>query len=107
MAKKLPPFLVRQKYRFDIGQGFLAVINFAVIVLAASDKIATLVQLPAKVIVPLSVPLAVGVVWLIGFVLDKMEFMQAYQAEQNKRNAMLSAVHLSVSGATRTGQGEP
>jgi len=94
---KFPITLARQKYRFDIGQGFLAVINFAFVVLAASDKITYLVHLPARVLVPVLVPSAVIMVWLLGFILDKMQFMQAYQEEQNRRNEMLSAVHSSVS----------
>ncbi len=99
---RFPSFLARQKYRFDIGQGFLAVVNFAFVVLAASDKITTLVHLPAKILVPLVVPLAVVSVWLLGLVLDKMQFMQAYQEEQNRRNEMLSAVHSSVSARLKS-----
>ena len=90
---RFPTFLARQKYRFDIGQGFLAIVNFAFVVIAASDKLTTLLHLPAKVLVPILVPSAMLVVWLIGFMLDKMQFMQAYQEEQNRRNEMLSAVH--------------
>jgi hypothetical protein len=90
---RFPTFLARQKYRFDIGQGFLAVVNFAFVVIAASDKLTTLFHVPAKVLVPILVPSAVLVVWLLGFMLDKMQFMQAYQEEQNRRNEMLSAVH--------------
>lgn len=96
---KFPTFLARQKYRFDIGQGFLAVVNFAFVVLAASDKITSLVHVPARVLVPILVPSAVLLVWLLGLILDKMQFMQAYQEEQNRRNEMLSAVH---SAATKT-----
>ncbi len=62
---RFPTFLARQKYRFDIGQGFLALVNFAFVVIAASDKLTTLFHVPAKVLVP---------------VLDR-------------RNEMLSAVH--------------
>jgi hypothetical protein len=95
---RFPSFLARQKYRFDIGQGFLAVVNFAFVVIAASDKLTTWLHVPAKVLVPILVPSAVLVVWLLGFMLDRMQFMQAYQEEQNRRNEMLSAVH---SAATR------
>jgi hypothetical protein len=95
---RFPTFLARQKYRFDIGQGFLAVVNFAFVVIAASDKLTTWLHVPAKVLVPILVPSAVLVVWLLGFMLDRMQFMQAYQEEQNRRNEMLSAVH---SAATR------
>ena len=103
---KISRFLVRAKYRFDIGQGFLAIANFAFIVLAASDKITSLVHLPAKVLVPLLVPLALLGVWFIGFILDKMKFMEAYQEESNRRNEMLSSVHTSVNAKMEQKDGQ-
>jgi hypothetical protein len=96
-------FLARQKYRFDIGTGFLAVVNFAFVVLAASDKITTLVHVPAKILVPILVTSAFLLVWLLGFILDKMQFMEAYQEEQNRRNEMLSAVHSAATKQKRDG----
>ena len=98
---RFPQFLARQKYRFDIGQGFLAIVNFAFVVLAASDKITTLVHLPARLLVPILVPAALLCVWLLGLILDQMQFMHAYQEEQNRRNEMLTAVHSSVSGRAK------
>src|SRR3954462_3985264 len=98
---RFPSFLARQKFRFDLGQGFLAIVNFAFVVLAASDKIATLTHLPAKVTVSILVPLALIMVWLLGFILDRMQFSQAYQEEQNLRNEMLSAVHFSISNPVK------
>ena len=80
--------------------------NFAFVVLAASDKITSLVHLPAKVLVPLLVPLALLTVWFLGFVLDRMQFMQAYQEESNRRNEMLSAVHSSVNAKTEQRDGQ-
>lgn len=103
---KVSRFLVRAKYRFDIGRGFLTIANFAFIVLAASDKITSLVHLPAKVLVPLLVPLALFAVWFIGSILDKMQFMEAYQEESNRRNEMLSAVHTSVNAKMEQKDGQ-
>ncbi len=88
----VPHMLVRAKYRFDIGQSFMTVVNFTFIVIAASDKITSVVHLPAKIIVPLLVPVAIFSVWFVGLILDKMRFMEAYQAEANHRNEMLSAI---------------
>lgn len=79
----------RQKYRFDIGQGFMSVVNFSFVVLAASDKITSVTNLPAKIIVPIVVPVAIVSVWLIGMLFDKARFMQAYHHEMNIRNDML------------------
>jgi hypothetical protein len=89
-------FIARQKYRFDIGQGFLAIINFAFIVLAAREKITTLLHLPEKMVIPILVPLALVSVWLIGWILDRCHFMEAYQTEQNRRNEMLKEMHAAM-----------
>lgn len=86
-------FLIRQKFRFDLGQGFMAIINFAFVVLAASDKLATLVALPAKVVVPCAVPIAVIMVWVVGYVLDRLRFYEGYNRELNARNEMLKSIH--------------
>jgi hypothetical protein len=51
--------------------------------------------------VPILVPLAVIMVWLLGLILDKMQFSQAYQEEQNRRNEMLTAVHSSISSPVK------
>jgi hypothetical protein len=99
---KFPTFLAQMKYRFDLGQGFLAIVNFAFVVLAASDKISTLTHLPAKITVSILVPFAVVSVWLLGYVLDKMQFAQAYQEESNRRNEMLSAMHSSMHKPAKT-----
>lgn len=85
-------FLARQKLRFDMGQGFLTVINFVFLVIAASDKIATLVHVEAKVLLAVLVPAAVLSVWGFGYALDRARFLQSYQSETNKRNEVLSKV---------------
>lgn len=101
---KASQFLARQKYRFDLGQGFLAIVNFAFVVIAASDKITSLVDVPAKILVPVLVPLALVLVWLLGAWLDRMQFAQAYCAEQNRRNEMLSAVHSAAINPAAVGE---
>lgn len=83
-------FFTRQKYRFDIGQGFMAIVNFSFVVLAASDKIMSVTGVPARVLVPVVVPVAIGLVWLVGFIFDRLRFMEAYQREANIRNEMLT-----------------
>lgn len=83
-------FLARQKFRFDLGAGFMQVINFCFIVIAASDKIFTLTGIPARVLIPASVIVGVLAVWFVGYVLDRMRYPNAYQNEQNLRNKMLT-----------------
>lgn len=85
-------FIARQYLRFNMGGMVLSILNLAIVAVAASDKITTITNLPAKVIVPCIVVLSVVLVWLIGLLMDKAKFLEAYQAEQNKRNEMLSTI---------------
>lgn len=87
---KLIPFLARQKFRFDLGTGFLFIINLTVIIIAAGDKIATLVHYPARTIVVVLVPATILAVWMFGYFIDKAGFWNAYQNETNLRNKMLT-----------------
>lgn len=88
-APNIVRFLARQKLRFDLAQGFFAVANFAVIVIAASDKLAYRLGVSPVVAVAVTVPAGLVGVWFIGYVLDRARFYHAYQDEQNHRNAML------------------
>jgi len=82
-------FLTKQKFRFDLGQGFLTIINFIFVVIAASDKLTTFTHLSAITMMMILIPLAIVGVWLCGFILDKLKYYQAYQGEMNSRNEML------------------
>lgn len=85
-------WIARQKFRFDLGQGFMGIATFTVALIGASDKLATLIHVPAKVMLVVLVPTAILSVWLFGYILDKKKFYHAYQAELNRRNEMLSKV---------------
>lgn len=85
-------WLARQKFRFDLGQGFLALVNFSLLAITASDKIASVIGISAMVTVLLLVPFSLCSVWLLGLTLDKSGFAKAYQAEQNHRNEMLKSL---------------
>lgn len=87
---RCPPSLARVKYRFDLGSGFFAIVNFALLVIAAGDKLALLVHVSVTVIALVMVPSAIFAVWLLGYLLDKLEFAQAYTEESNRRNGMLT-----------------
>lgn len=87
-------FLARQKFRFDLGQSFLTVINFAFVVVAASGTLAQVAHLRTRTMLVIVVPAAVAGVWFLGYTLDRLRFSQAYQDEQNRRNEMLIAACL-------------
>lgn len=86
-------FIARQKLRFDIGVGFLSVINFALIVITASDKLSAWTGLASSTVVASAVPLLIAMIWGLGFALDRGRYWDAYQAESNNRNQMLKQIH--------------
>jgi hypothetical protein len=81
-------FFFSQKYRFDLGNQFLAMVNFALLIIAASDKLRyyTGVQ-RAWMLVAAAVPLGFLGMWLVGYFLDSVvKYGQAYNLEAVKRN---------------------
>jgi hypothetical protein len=62
-----------QKYRFDLGQSFLTVVNFTLLVITASDKLMTFFGVPRLyALVFALVPLGFIGVWLFGLFMDKV-----------------------------------
>ena len=82
-------FLARQKFRFDLGVSFMMIVNLTLLSLSAADKIYSVTGLPARVSVPILVPVVVVAVWLVGYVLDRARFYDALKQEENLRNQML------------------
>ena len=77
------PYLVRlarwrevffaQKYRFDLGQSFLIIVNFTLLIITASDKLQVFFGIPRlRSLLIFIVPLGFIGVWLFGFFMDKV-----------------------------------
>ncbi len=66
-------FFFAQKYRFDLGQSFLTVVNFTLLIITASDKLMIFFGVPRlySLVVAL-VPLGFIGVWLFGLFMDKV-----------------------------------
>jgi hypothetical protein len=62
-----------QKYRFDLGQSFLVIINFTLLIITASDKLQIFfgVQRLRSLLVVI-VPIGFIGVWLFGYFMDKV-----------------------------------
>jgi len=62
-----------QKYRFDLGQSFLVVLNFTLLIITASDKLQIFFGIPRlRSLLIVIVPLGFIGVWLFGFFMDKV-----------------------------------
>ena len=62
-----------QKYRFDLGQSFLVVLNFTLLIITASDKLMIFFGIPRlRELLVVIIPMGFLGVWLFGFFMDKI-----------------------------------
>lgn len=62
-----------QKYRFDLGQSYLVVVNFTLLIITASDKLQKFfgIQTLSSLLIVI-VPLGFIGVWFLGYFMDKI-----------------------------------
>lgn len=62
-----------QKYRFDLGQSFLVILNFTLLIITASDKLQIFFGIPRlRSLLIVIVPLGFIGVWCFGYFMDKV-----------------------------------
>lgn len=62
-----------QKYRFELGQSFLVIVNFTLLIITASDKLQIFLGIPRlRSLLIVIVPLGFLSVWLFGYFMDKV-----------------------------------
>src|SRR3972149_7037909 len=75
-----------QKYRFDLGQSFLTILNFTLLVITASDKLMIFFGIPRlRSLMFLILPLGFLGVWLFGLFMDHV----VRAAQMAERQSML------------------
>jgi hypothetical protein len=79
---RLRGFLWRQKFRFELGYRFLVILNFALLVLAASDKIRKVVDVSTTTLVLVMIPMAFLGMWAFGYIMDR--FVRAQQMDERE-----------------------
>ena len=74
-----------QKYRFDLGQSFLVVVNFTLLIITASDKLQIFFGIPRlRSLLIVIVPVGFIGVWLFGYFMDKV----VRAAQMNERQSI-------------------
>jgi hypothetical protein len=94
----LRQFIFRQKFRLDLASGFLQYLNFTLVMFTAA-KVTFGVQ-TVRWYVLAAVALALFVLWLFGYLLDKLKAQQFINRELNARNEMLKSI--SERGSARS-----
>lgn len=74
-----------QKYRFDLGQSFLVIVNFTLLIITASDKLMIFLGIPRlRELLVVIIPFGFFGVWLFGLFMDKV----VRAAQMNERQAL-------------------
>ncbi len=78
-------FFFAQKYRFDLGQSFLVLVNFTLLIITASDKLQLFFGIPRlKSLIIVIVPLGFIGVWVFGYFMDKV----VHAAQMTERQSL-------------------
>jgi hypothetical protein len=85
-------FFFAQKYRFDLGQSFLVIINFTLLIITASDKLSLFFGIPRlRSLILLIVPAGFLSVWIFGYFMDKIvRAAQMAERQSMKRSEVWS-----------------
>ena len=81
-----------QKYRFDLGQSFLVIVNFTLLMISASDKLLIFFGISRlRSLLVLLAPLCLVGVWVFGYFMDKVVRMgQMVERQQVQRSEVWS-----------------
>lgn len=83
-----------QKYRFDLGQSFLVVINFTLLIITASDKLQVFFGIPRlRSLLIVLIPLGFVGVWLFGYFMDRVVRAAQMAERQSMKRSEVWAKH--------------
>jgi hypothetical protein len=87
-------FFFAQKYRFDLGQSFLVIVNFTLLIITASDKLQIFFGIGRlRSLLVLIVPLGFIAVWLFGYFMDKVVRAAQMSERQSFKRSEVWARH--------------
>lgn len=87
-------FFFAQKYRFDLGQSFLVVVNFTLLIITASDKLSLIFGIPRlRSLLLVIVPAGFLSVWLFGYFMDKVVKAAQMAERQSMKRSEVWARH--------------
>lgn len=83
-----------QKYRFDLGQSFLTILNFMLLIITASDKLMLFFGIPRlRSLLVVIVPLGFFGVWLFGTFMDRVVRAAQMTERQSVRRSEVWTQH--------------
>jgi hypothetical protein len=87
-------FFFAQKYRFDLGQSFLVIVNFTLLIITASDKLQVFFGIPRlRSLLIVLVPFGFFCVWMFGWFMDNVVRAAQMAERQSMKRSEVWARH--------------
>jgi len=87
-------FFFAQKFRFDLGQSFLVIVNFTLLIITASDKLQIFFGIPRlRSLLVVIVPLGFLGVWVFGYVMDSIVRAPQMAERQSRKRSEIWTKH--------------
>ena len=83
---KIKMFIMKQYLRYTFAGAVMNLINFSLLVIALSPNISGLIGISEKYVIFIVIPISFGVMWFIGYIMDKMKYRQGIIITDTKRN---------------------
>lgn len=84
-----------QKYRFDLGQSFLVIVNFTLLIITASDKLQIFFGIPRlRSLLIVIVPLGFIGVWVFGYFMDRVVRAAQMAERQSIKRSEVWTTHI-------------
>ncbi len=99
-------FFFAQKYRFDLGQSFLVIVNFMLLIITASDKLQIFFGLRLRSLIIVIVPLGFLGVWMFGYFMDKVVRAAQMAERQSVKRSEVWSKHNEQMDRLETALGE-
>lgn len=87
------PYLARQKFRFDVGQGLANVINMALLTISAAPHIGYWFKMPSWAVAVIVLPSGLFSIWLAGYLWEQSGGFREYQTQINNHNEVLTKLN--------------
>lgn len=87
IAAKVRDVISELHFQFICGMQFMSLINFALLIVTASDKLQSIFNIPSATLIAIAIPLGFAGIWLLGFVLDVLLKYSTKQMETSEKRS--------------------
>lgn len=89
--------IATQEFRFNLGRGYLSLVNFVLLIIAIADKISVKLGVRERYVISGSIILAFIGCWFLGYVIDESKFYEMQVLVKQERSIHMERILKAVS----------